>query len=296
MEAPEVSVILPVFNRPRFLPAAIECVLQQTFGAWELLIVDDGSDDADTLAVLAAQSDPRVRVKRLAHTGSPAAARNAGVAEARGEYLAFLDSDDAWPLDKLERQLAAMRGSPECGWSYGAVERIDEHGAPITGAALAPARGEGTLLERLLRMEESVATPVVMMRRDLAESLGGFDSALRYGEDYDLWIRAALRGAPVVVDGTTALIRVYSREHDRVGAQRAWIRFFDKHVRLAADARTRGIAQNGKACSALNLAELLAGEPHGKPEARRVLSEHFAALLRRPRYWPALLRLLARLF
>src|SRR5688572_30016415 len=123
MERPEVSVILPVYDRPEYLGVAIASVLGQTFAGWELVVVDDGSGDVATLAILDALRDPRMRIVRQEHTGSPAATRNAGIAEAQGTFLAFLDSDDVWLPDKLAVQLAAMQAQPALGWSYGPVER-----------------------------------------------------------------------------------------------------------------------------------------------------------------------------
>jgi len=113
---PGVSIILPTFNRTRFLTAAVESVMAQTYADWEMIIADDGSGE-QTRDYLRALRDPRIRVLWLEHCGNPARVRNAGIEAAGGRYLAFLDSDDLWAPTKLQRQLAAMGLRPSSRWS-----------------------------------------------------------------------------------------------------------------------------------------------------------------------------------
>src|SRR5271167_4162097 len=111
---PEVSVIIPAYNRRAMLPEAIDSVLAQSLHAFELIVVDDGSTDG-TAAQLARPGAP-MRIERIEHCG-PAAARNRGVALASAPLIAFLDSDDLWARAKLERQHAYMRENPGCAIS-----------------------------------------------------------------------------------------------------------------------------------------------------------------------------------
>ncbi|HYJ80601.1 MAG TPA: glycosyltransferase family A protein, partial [Longimicrobiaceae bacterium] len=130
----------------------MDSVLAQTHADWELLVLDDGSDDgtAEYLAALV-REDPRVRTVALPHTGNLARLRNEGIARARGRWVAFLDSDDAWREDKLERQLAALRASPRARWSYTGRSLMDECGAPIPDARCRPWHPyEGWIARRLL--------------------------------------------------------------------------------------------------------------------------------------------------
>lgn len=297
MRAPAVSVVLPVYNRPAYLRPAIASVLGQTFADWELLVADDGSDDPETLAILADLDDPRIRVLRLAHRGSPAVARNAAIAEACGEYLAYLDSDDLWMPDKLARQLAAMRARPTCGWSYTAVERIDGSGDPAGGRIQQWIPYDSRMVERLLRIDALVAAPTVMMRRDLAEALGGFDVEQHHGEDYDLWIRAAMHSDVVVLDMPLAAVRVhpehYSRE--RLAVHRGWLQLYDKFARGCADSATRRLARRRRAESELVVPSFLSAQVEGRTEAWRLLHRFGPDLLLQPRLWPPLARRVAGL-
>jgi glycosyltransferase involved in cell wall biosynthesis len=207
---PLVSIILPTFNRLRYLRPAVDSVFAQTFSDWELIVADDGSTD-ETAAYLAALEDaPRVRVLRLTHTGNPGTVRNAAWRVARGEYIAFLDSDDIWLPEKLRLQVESLRSRPERGWSHTAFTLIDEAGQLLTGpgARTWPAVG-GSVLERLIRMEVVVATPSVMVRRELLEHVGGFDASQRMCEDYDLWLRLA---ALSEIDGVSHTL-LYARRH-----------------------------------------------------------------------------------
>lgn len=213
MTSPEVSVVVPTFNRLQYLRPAIDSVFAQTFTDWELIVADDGSEEETAAYVAALANPPRVKVLRLAHTGNPGAVRNAAWQSARGEYVAFLDSDDVWLPEKLAVQVASLRSHPERGWSHTAFAVMDESGELLRGARSRwwPA-AEGWILESLIKMETVIAIPSVMVRRQLLEELGGFDTKQRMCEDYDLWLRLA---ALSQIDGVPeTLLHVRShREH-----------------------------------------------------------------------------------
>ena len=111
--SPAVSIIMPTFNRLEFLKPAIESVFAQTFEDWELIIADDGSSEPTRAYLRDLQAQPRVHVISMQHTGRPSVASNVAIRKARGEYVAFLDSDDFWPPTKLETQIASLRRHPE---------------------------------------------------------------------------------------------------------------------------------------------------------------------------------------
>ena len=124
-----VSVVIPTYNRARWLRDAIRSALQQTHRPLEVLVVDDGSTD-DT-GRLCADMGPPVRHILQEHSGA-AVARNRGLEEARGEYVAFLDSDDLWQPRKLEVHLAVHRALPQVGWSISDSQVIDVEGRPLS--------------------------------------------------------------------------------------------------------------------------------------------------------------------
>lgn len=123
-KTPLVTVIMPTYNYGRWIRQAIESILAQTMGDFEIIVVDDGSTD-DTPAILASFSDARLRVVRQANAGTPAA-RNRGRAEARGQYLTWLDADDLWRPTFLEKHLTVLESEPELGFSFANFIRTQE--------------------------------------------------------------------------------------------------------------------------------------------------------------------------
>jgi glycosyltransferase involved in cell wall biosynthesis len=189
---PRVSIVLPSFNRLKFLRSAVDSVFAQTFTDWELIVADDGSDENTYSYLQTLEERPAVRVLRLQHSGNPGAVRNAACGVAGGEYIAFLDSDDVWYPQKLALQVASLDSHGDRGWGATAFAVIDESGNPLSGerARWWPAC-EGWILEDLIKMEAVVAPSTVIVRRALFERSGGFDSGQRMCEDYDLWLRLA---------------------------------------------------------------------------------------------------------
>ena len=185
-ETPLVSVIIPAFNPGEYLAVAIRSVVEQTYGNWEIVVLDDGStEDLSFVCSL----DVRVRWIRQENQGV-STARNAAVAAALGKYVAFLDADDAWLPDKLRLQLAMFERQPALGFCHTQFEMMDESGArgnPLLGVGFAE---KGTSYEQLLR-GCSVCISSVMMRRDVLQNIGVFDVTYESSEDYDLWLRVA---------------------------------------------------------------------------------------------------------
>jgi len=216
MANPIVSIVLPTFNRMEFLPATIESVLAQTMTDWELIIADDGSD-RDTRSYLdSLTSHPRVRLLRLEHSGNPGTARNAGIAAARGTLLAFLDSDDLWAPTKLERQLAALRANPECRWSYTAFVIVDAGGIPLSSERNRPwIPHSGQVFAEVVRTNVSIRLPSVVASAELVREAGGFDETIDRSEDYDLWMRLALRSPICIVDEQLLRVRRHASNENR---------------------------------------------------------------------------------
>jgi glycosyltransferase involved in cell wall biosynthesis len=180
---PEVSVVIPTYNRCAMLLEAIDSVLAQSAAAFELIVVDDGSTDGtqDHLERLG----KTIRIERIEHRG-PAAARNRGVALARAPLIAFLDSDDLWAPTKLERQLAFMRTNPGC-----AISQTNEiwirNGRRVNPGVRHRKRAGDIFIDSLRTCLISMSA--TMMRTSLFRALGGFDEIMMAAEDYDLWLR-----------------------------------------------------------------------------------------------------------
>lgn len=181
-----VSVIIPSYNRWPMVRDGVESVLGQSYQAFELIVVDDGSEDG-TAGRLCGY-DARLRVVRQARRGV-AAARNIGVRTSSGKYLAFLDSDDLWEPRKLETQIAFMAARPEIQISQ--TEEIWIRRGKRVNPKKRHRKPSGDIFRASLDLC-LVSPSAVMMTRHLYDRVGGFDEALTVCEDYDLWLRIAV--------------------------------------------------------------------------------------------------------
>jgi len=182
---PKVSVIIPTYNRRTLVGEAVESVLGQSFKDFELIVVDDGSTDGTEQEL--AKYGARLRMYSQSRSGV-SAARNFGVREARGQYLAFLDSDDLWRPEKLAVQSAFMERYPDCQICQ--TEEIWLRNGVRVNPRRIHQKPAGDIFLRSLDLC-LVSPSAVMMTRDLFDATGGFDEALPVCEDYDLWLRIA---------------------------------------------------------------------------------------------------------
>ncbi len=193
MMAPTVSIVMPCYNAVAHLPASVGSVLAQTFSDWELIAVDDGSGDA-TLAWLQARTDERIRPLAQSNRGV-SAARNAGLAVARGHYVAFLDADDTWDEGFLEKMLAALQARPDAVLAYCGWQNLGLPGG--RGAPFVPPEYETPDKAETLFAGCRWPVHAALVRREAVLAANGFDTALKNAEDYALWLRVATT-APIV--------------------------------------------------------------------------------------------------
>jgi glycosyltransferase involved in cell wall biosynthesis len=202
-DVPRVSVITRTYNRARYLRGAIDSVLAQGFPSLEAIVVDDGSTD-ETPAVAASFGD-RIRYLRQENRGR-AGAWNTGVAAARGEFVAWLDSDDLWLPGRLARQVPMLEARPAAGLLYSAVGYIDEDGKPADIRPSNRPTPSGRILPELLR-HNLMQTNAVLARRALVVEAGPLDPTLTIGEDWLVWLRVAARSEVLYDPTPSALTR-----------------------------------------------------------------------------------------
>jgi glycosyltransferase involved in cell wall biosynthesis len=198
---PRVSVVVAARDAAATLPETLASVDAQTFADWEVVVVDDGSRDAT--AELALAAGPKVRLLRNEDARGPAAARNRGAREARGDLIATLDADDAWMPRYLESQLAAYDRAVSAGRRVGAVccdaELVGDDGP--TGARWTDRVGHVRRIDVAVLLRENVVFTSVVMPRSVFLALDGYAEDPRLGvEDYDLWLRMVEDGYEIVMN------------------------------------------------------------------------------------------------
>lgn len=199
---PRLSVIIPLYNKAPYIRKAIDSVAMQTYGDWELIIVDNGSTDGSG-EIVASLADHRIRVVRLEENIGPGGARNRGVAESTTPWICFLDADDWWEPTFLEEMASLMERYPDagiCGAGYYIVKNGKKRKAPI-GVDDGFTEGEINYCQVYAKTLCMPLTSIsVCMPRAIFEEAGVFPSDIRLGEDFMLWLRIALKHKVVLLN------------------------------------------------------------------------------------------------
>ena len=186
MSTPAVSVIIPVYNRYELLKESVSTVMNQSFTNLECIVVDDGSTDMTPTIALYYQKDPRFTYVKIKHSGMPGYVRNIGVKEAKGTYIAFLDSDDLWLAGKLEEQMNFLRKNPLLKLVHTREYWIRE-GKEVSQKRQNHKRSGMIFDDALVKC--IIGPSTVLMEKDLFLETGGFREDLEVAEDYELWLR-----------------------------------------------------------------------------------------------------------
>lgn len=226
---PQVSVILPTYNRRAYLPKAVGSVVNQTYHDWEMIIWDDGSSDG-TGDYCQSLNEPRIRYFWHDNRGV-AFARNQAIGHAKAEYLAFLDSDDEWLPDKLSVQVSLLDRYPDLDFVFSNFYNVnlDQKKSSIAFTEISgsleklvsePVDGFLRIKDNFLESiasENYIATDSVILRKSLIDEFGGFNETLRNGEDFELWWRLGLAG--VRMGYTDAILLKRHKAADNLSGQ-----------------------------------------------------------------------------
>ncbi|MHB8669440.1 MAG: glycosyltransferase family 2 protein [Acidimicrobiales bacterium] len=275
-EAPLVSVVMAVYNGERFVGEALVSAMGQTWRSIECVVIDDGSTDG-TGEVVSRMGDDRVIYRRQQNLGV-SAARNAGLAAARGELVAFLDADDVWLPGKLAAQVECFRRRPELGIVFCGYTVTDEHLRPVLD--IPPNRRQLDLLAWLMLEGHGMGLSFTgMAPRSVLLEVGGFNEELSTSADLDLATRIAARYPVDAVDDCLALYRQHPRQMhlDMAAFERDMLQIYS--TRFAADS-PKDVRLRRRASANLFTRLSLDALVHG--QLRRALTQLGRALLLRP--------------
>ena len=220
-----VSVVVPTYNRAHLIGETIQSVIDQTYSNWELIIVDDGSED-DTRNIIDKFADKRIHYFKIDHCGIFGKVRNAGMQRANGDLIAFLDSDDLWKPEKLSYQLSLLKQNPDAAFIFG-------HGEQFGKGAIPPPQMEkfysGNVFIPLLLEERFVFyVPSVMFKKEVIQTVGYIDENLIIGSDMDFFLRMACHYNGIF--SNEILVRI--RKHDQSTSQRLEVASHREHRQM----------------------------------------------------------------
>ena len=226
MNSPLITCIIPVFNGERYLREALESVFAQTYRPLDVVLVDDGSTD-NTVAIASTYAG-RVRYVHQ-HNLGPAAARNKGIQAARGEFLAFLDADDLWHPEKLERQITRFQTRPDLGYC---VTYCQNFWIPDLQA-----EAERYREHRVAQPLPGYITQTLFARRGVFDSVGLFNVALAHGDSMEWFLRAAQKGTVMeLLPNVLSYRRLHSENRSRLLASSSREEFL-QIVKMSLDSR-----------------------------------------------------------
>lgn len=213
MTAPLISIIIPTYNRSHYVQLTIDSALAQTYPNTEVIVVDDGSTD-NTEAALQRYGE-RIRYIKQENQGE-SVARNVAIEVSQGECVALLDSDDLWQPDKLEKQSALLQNQPEVGLVSCHVGIVNACGDVVSAGPVHPEQQSDKVSLEALVLNSPVHASTILVRKECLDELGGFDTTIRYGEDWDFCLRMASKYQVGFITGPSlAMLRTHGEAQSR---------------------------------------------------------------------------------
>ena len=233
---------MPTYNRAGYIHETIESIRRQSYSNWELIIVDDGSED-DTEQVVCSFNDERINFLKAGRVGINGKVKNIGLKQAKGDLLAFIDSDDLWSDTKLEKQVKALQEFGDAGFSFTGgfnFKKIDE---PIDFFyKVKDGFRYGNILVPIFKSEISTTTPSLMIRKQCLEVVGGFDETKPFS-DVNFFLRLASHFNAIILYEPL----LYRRLHDKNDSGSNWLLGYDQGISMIREYETklpRGVARN----------------------------------------------------
>ena len=234
---PKVSVIIPAYNVEKYIGETLDSVLTQTYSDFEVVVVDDGSQDQTASIIKQYQTKYPKKIRLIQkENGGPSKARNVGIKASTGEYIAFIDADDLWLPGKLEKQVGYFEKQPsQVGLVYTNAKKFDEQGIWTLPKRYRKKRAYGWIYKDLLR-QNMIPNQSVIVRKRCFEEVGFFEEFLDIIEDHDMWIRIAMKYEIAFLEETLSLYREHSQGRSK-GDEKTMNReigVMEKHLKIAS--------------------------------------------------------------
>ncbi len=230
MSAPKISVIIPTYNREKYILETLASVFAQSYSDYEIIVVDDGSTDGSKKLLTPIIKEKGLRLLEQENAGV-SAARNRGVASAKGELIAFLDSDDIFHPEKLAKQIALLEANPQLGFVHSNFRKFNDSGQELGFRDMS--RFQGNVYPQILQEWSALmALPTLLMPKKVFEEVGGFDEEIHWGEDIDLYFRVAKNYDLGLLPEVLCQVRVHSgtASSSKIGSAESFHRVLDKAV------------------------------------------------------------------
>lgn len=289
-----VSVVLASYNMGKFIAKAIDSVLQQTYGKLELIIVDDGSTDKTSEIVKKFLSDKRIIFIQQNNQGQPQA-KNRAIREARGDFIAFLDADDMWSYDKLEKQLPCFNISNAIGVIYTNMALVDENDRVIFIPQVELPSGKIT---HKLFIDNFVRGMTCVVKRECFDHFGIFDENIPMGIDYDLWLRISTKYEFYYLNEVTYYYRSWSGQmsHNYRKRYECGIQIMKKFLDNYPDFLEKSVIKEGWAHTYVGRGLTIAEKENDRKSA---FKDIWKALKIKPDYipaWKALIKIILKIY
>ncbi|MBA3922877.1 MAG: glycosyltransferase [Nostocaceae cyanobacterium] len=230
---PLISIIIPAYNSEKTIGQTIQSALKQTFSDFELIIINDGSQDA-TIDIISNFKDLRIKTFSYPNAGL-SISRSRGFERAVGEFISYLDADDLWTPNKLSSQLQALQNNPDAAVAYSWTDNIDAEGNFLEKGTHISLSGDVYQKLLVINFLENGSNPLI--KRKAIEEVGGFDNSLPAAQDWDMWIRLAKKFKFVAVPSVQILYRISatSQSSNLLRQEKACILVFNKSFAQAPD-------------------------------------------------------------
>jgi len=273
---PKVSIIMPTYNRASYIYETIESVRRQTYANWELIIVDDGSED-DTKQIVSNFNDERINFIKAGRIGINGKIKNIGLKEATGDFFAFIDSDDLWADTKLEKQVNALQEFGDAGFSFTGgfdFKKIDEPIHFFYGVK--EGFRYGNILVPIFKSEISTTTPSLMIRKNCLDIVGGFDETKPFS-DVNFFLRLASNFNGIILYEPL----LYRRLHDNNDSGNNWILGYDQGIAMIHEYEAK--LPRGVARTALFKLYISFGEDYlARKKTTQAIKKFFIAWTKKP--------------